>query len=85
MPYSVYIIYSSESDRYYCGFTSNLQQRVSQHNDPDFDAAKTTSRYKGPWVLIWSQGYESKSEALKKEKSIKKRGIKRFLNDMGGC
>ena len=85
MDYCVYIIFSENSNRYYCGSTSNLGRRVEQHNDSRFDAAKTTSRYKGPWVLIWSEEQDSKTQALKKERWIKKRGIKRFLQDIGCC
>jgi len=85
VPYYVYIIYTETNQRYYCGFTSNLEQRVSQHNNPGFDAAKTTSRFKGPWKLIWKEEYLSKTEALKRERWIKKRGVKRFLHGEKGC
>lgn len=34
MSYCVYIPYSSSIDRYYIGMTENLQQGISQHNNP---------------------------------------------------
>ncbi|MBK9150781.1 MAG: GIY-YIG nuclease family protein [Saprospiraceae bacterium] len=30
--YYVYIIYSSETDRYYKGITQNVEKRVAEHN-----------------------------------------------------
>ena len=36
-----------------------------------------------PWQLVWSKNYISRSEAYREEIRIKKRGIKRFLNDVG--
>ena len=85
MAYWVYVLYSENSARYYCGSTSNLEKKIAQHNHPDFDAAKTTTRFKGPWDLVWSEEMNSKTEALKRERWIKKRGIKRFLENASGC
>jgi putative endonuclease len=34
-----------------------------------------------PWVLIHSIALETRLEAVRLEKKIKKRGIRRFLND----
>jgi predicted GIY-YIG superfamily endonuclease len=50
-----------------------------QHNDTGFKASQTTSKYPGPWELVWSQDYRTRSEALAFEKKIKKREIGRFL------
>lgn len=74
-----YILHSEKSKRYYCGQTGNLTQRIRQHNDPTYKGSLTTKRFQGPWQLIWSQESATRSEAMLKEKQIKKRGIKRFL------
>ena len=66
--YFVYILYSESKQLYYKGFTENVISRVEEHN-----AGK--SRYtanKGPWKLIFVQSFVTKSEALRKEKSLKK-------------
>ena len=78
--YYVYILRSKKTGRYYCGQTVNLARRLSQHNDPDNKFTKTTSRYPGPWELVEKYQCDSRSEALKLERKIKKRGIKRFLD-----
>jgi len=70
-----------------CGSTSNLEQRMQQHNDPTYTLTKTTKRFQGPWELIWTEEHSSRREALIREKQIKKRGIARFLDGviLFGC
>jgi len=80
MPFYVYILQSESSGRYYCGLTQNLPTRLSQHNDPTNDLAKTTKRFQGPWRLVWSAKTDNASEAVNLERKIKRRGIKRFLH-----
>ena len=94
MPYYVYILHSQSSGRYYCGQTSDLKRRLRQHNDPNYKLTKTTKRISGPWELVWYEEHKSRSCAMKRERQIKKRGIKRFLEEdfgsvrlkeTGGC
>ena len=77
---SVYILFSKKSNKFYTGFTcDNLLERLRKHN----------SNHKGftgradDWNIAFSEEFETKSQALKKEKMIKKRGAKRFLTDIG--
>ncbi len=77
----VYVIQSNSTGRYYCGQSTDVERRVRQHNDPNYSLSRTTKRFEGPWNLIWSQVCENRSEAMKLEKRIKKRGIARFLED----
>jgi len=92
MPFSVYILQSETTGRFYCGQTNNLEIRMREHNDPDYHGTKTTKRFKGPWKLIWNTECSNRSDAMKIEKRIKKRGIGRYLkeklglkNGAGGC
>jgi putative endonuclease len=82
MSYWAYILQSTTTSRYYCGHTADLDRRLRQHNDPDYHGSKTTKRFEGPWVSVWSQEAESRSEAMKLEKQIKKRGMQRFLQKL---
>ena len=77
MNYHVYILWSASIGRYYVGSTSNLAERFLQHNRGQ---SKFTSKGK-PWILLWNQKCFDKTEALRLENKIKKRGIKRFLED----
>ncbi|MCG8310949.1 MAG: GIY-YIG nuclease family protein [Cytophagales bacterium] len=73
----MYILYSAKLERYYVGSTNNLEDRLRRHN-------KGYGKYtqKGiPWILVSDYRFSTRSEAVKFENRIKKRGIKRFLLD----
>jgi putative endonuclease len=75
MNFKVYVIYSVKLERYYTGYTNNIEKRLVTHNQ---GGKKYTT--KGiPWKLIKTYNCNSVSEALILERKIKKRGIKRFL------
>jgi len=82
MPYFVYILQSETTGRYYCGYTSDPERRLRQHNDPHYRLSQTTKRFEGPWKLIWSKSCASRGDAMKLEKTVKKRGIKRVLEEL---
>ncbi len=63
----VYIIYSKKIDKLYIGTTSNLEHRLKQHNSNQSNYTKN----KGEWVLLYYETFQSKTEALKREKQIK--------------
>ena len=77
MSYIVYILFSESSGRYYIGHTQNIGIRLFQHNTGQ---GNFTSKY-GPWNMVWSKTMGSRSEAMKLESKIKKRGARRFLKD----
>ncbi|MBD3233005.1 MAG: GIY-YIG nuclease family protein [candidate division Zixibacteria bacterium] len=81
MAFYVYVLFSRTSNRFYCGSTRNLQLRIKQHNHPEYTGTLTTKRFKGPWELIWKDQLPSRSDAMRLEKKIKKRGIKRFITE----
>ena len=75
--YVVYILFSEKLNRYYVGHTNNIEKRLTTHNR---GGKKYTT--KGiPWVLIEKYNCASRSEAMQLEKKIKKRGIKRYLDE----
>nr|NQU93315.1 GIY-YIG nuclease family protein [Bacteroidota bacterium] len=74
-----YIIFSETTNRYYVGSAQNVEERLRRHNN---DHSKST-KGKGPWKLLKSFGFETRSEAMKFERKIKKRGAGRFLEDIG--
>jgi putative endonuclease len=81
MSFYVYILQSQSTGRYYCGQTKDLEQRLRHHNDPEYRPDATTRRFSGPWNLVWSEAHQTRSSAMKAEREIKGRGIKRFLED----
>ena len=82
MTYWTYILQSESSSRYYCGSTDDVERRVRQHNDPEYHGSETTKCFQGPWQPVWTQEHPSRSEAMRQERRIKSRGIKRFLDDL---
>lgn len=66
----LYIAYNSVIDRYYVGSSSNLESRLKDHNKKGHKA-KYTRKQKGEWDLIYSEKFETRSEAMKREKQIK--------------
>jgi putative endonuclease len=68
MPFYVYIIYSEKFDVYYKGFSEDLDKRLEFHNT---DKSKYTSG-KGPWKLVYHESFDTRTEAMRREKQLKK-------------
>ena len=64
----VYVLYSRAHDRLYIGYTTNLAGRLKSHNE--LATKGFTVRYR-PWVLLHSEEFDSKREALAREKALK--------------
>ena len=62
-----YILYSSSRDRYYIGSTSDLGKRLAKHNT---DHKGFTGKV-GDWKLVYVEEFDSRAQALAREKKIK--------------
>jgi putative endonuclease len=71
MPYWVYILQSETTGRFYTGQTSDLEGRVKRHNAHESGSGRYTHKQKGPWRLIHSEEYATRSEAMKQERFLK--------------
>ena len=69
MDYYVYILECADNTLY-IGSTNNLEKRVLAHNTAKNGAHYTKIRR--PVVLKYSEKFQSKSEALKREHALKK-------------
>jgi putative endonuclease len=58
----VYILYSSKSDRYYIGHTSNVYRRLEEHNNP-LKTTKYTSKHLQWRMELFFEISESRGEA----------------------
>ena len=67
MHYTVYILYSASVDRFYIGYTSDIDRRLEAHNS---NQSKYTKN-KGPWELVYRETYPEKSKAIKREQFLK--------------
>jgi len=87
MTYFVYILYSKKDHKLYVGCTSNLEQRVKEHNSRKVTATKN----RVPLVLIHSEKLAYKAEAFNRERFLKslwsakfkKKILKEYLNKIG--
>jgi len=66
--YIVYILYSIRYNKIYIGYTSNLEERLISHNELAHKG--WTIKYR-PWSLVYSEQYETKELALKRERELK--------------
>lgn len=68
--YFVYILRTS-SNTLYIGQTNNLERRLKEHNENSKKSAKYM-RYFSSFELVYTEEFESRSEAMKREVQLKK-------------
>ena len=73
--FTVYILFSSSIDKYYVGYTNDLERRLTEHN-------RKKGKYTDggiPWRLVYQEEYESKIEAMNREKFIKSQKSRQYI------
>ena len=64
----VYILYSEKCNKTYTGFTSSIIERFNSHNE--LGTKSYTLKFR-PWTVIYVEFFNSKLEAMKREKYFK--------------
>jgi len=79
--YYVYILQSLKDYGFYIGYTSNLENRIKEHN-----SGKTQSlKRRTPLQVIYKEELLNRIDAIKREREIKKyKGGTRFHKLIGG-
>lgn len=73
MKHVVYILQSLKTNRYYCGQTQNLAERLERHNS----GRNRSTKSERPWQLVWQAEVSNRSEAVLLEtNSLKKKDHK---------
>ena len=67
----IYILKSESTDKLYIGQTANLEERLQKHNNNKVGKLIYTHKQKGPWKLIYSEQYNTRSDAMKRERFLK--------------
>jgi putative endonuclease len=68
----VYAIRNERSGKIYIGQTSDLNRRLKRHNKLLPTKLRSyTAINKGFWVVIYKEQYQTRSEAIKREKYLK--------------
>lgn len=75
--YYVYVLKSERFGNRYVGSTGSVEKRLKEHNA---GSNKYTSSRK-PWVLIHQESFDSKMEALKREKFLKSGQGRKWLDE----
>ena len=78
MVYTVYILYAERSDKIYIGYTSDIILRMKSHNH--FGKGWTAGFR--PWVVIYSEYYESKAAALHRERQLKSAAARQRVREL---
>jgi putative endonuclease len=77
--YFVYVLKSQKDSKRYIGFTDNLERRLYEHNS---GLVKSTKNRR-PLELIYYEKFDSKTEAMKREKFFKTGYGRTFLSTKG--
>ena len=62
-----YILKSVGSGKYFTGVTDNLEEIVTKHNEGYIEHTKN----KGPFILIYKEEFQTRSEAQERENYLK--------------
>ena len=73
--YYVYILHSQKDNKFYTGYTNNLQRRIEEHGAGKVESTKTRS----PLKLIYYEAYTEKEDAQSREVFFKNGSGKRYL------
>jgi putative endonuclease len=74
----VYILQSAKDDSYYIGYTEDLETRLKEHNE----GSTRYTRHKRPWQLVYQEEFNSKTEAIKRERFLKKQKNREFYRKL---
>ena len=78
--FTVYVLYSPSFKKIYIGYTSDLANRLDSHNI--FAKKGYTVKFR-PWELVYSEEYNTKTEAVRREKQLKSAKGREFIwNDI---
>ena len=77
--FTVYVLLSEKDNKQYIGFTDNIQRRLSEHHSGLVDSTK----HRRPMNLIYSEEFESKKEAMEREKFFKSHKGRDYLISIG--
>ena len=73
--YFVYILFSEKLNKYYIGYTKNIESRLELHNH-----GRETYTSKGaPWKLVYFENLDSELSAIRREREIKAKKSRRYV------
>jgi putative endonuclease len=76
--YHVYILYSNKIDRFYTGYTNNLERRFAEHN-------RKKGKYTDmgiPWQIVYTEQFENIEDAKNREADIKAHKSRLYIEEL---
>jgi len=65
--FTLYILQSITTNKFYIGHTEDIQRRLLEHN-----AGKSSSTKSGvPWKIVYTEQYGNRSDAMQRERKLK--------------
>ena len=77
MTYYIYVLLSEIDNNFYTGYTSNLEKRITLHNDGKVKSTK----YRRPLKLVYFEGCLNQQDATHREKYLKTTYGKRYIKN----
>ncbi len=69
-------MFNKKHDIFYIGQTYSLKKRINEHKT---GLGNYTSRYDGEWLYLYSEKFDTRAEAMKREKYFKSLKSKVYL------
>ena len=73
--FSIYILYSTKVDKYYVGESEDVATRLKSHLS---GISKFTS-IADDWKIVYTEEYETRTEAIRREREIKKKKSRKYI------
>ena len=78
MAYYVYVLRSEKDGSYYIGHTSDPEERLKRHSE----RRSGYTRNKAPWKLIYKEAFSTRSEAMQRERDIKRKKSRAYIDHL---
>ena len=78
MAFTTYILVNKDRTRTYVGQTKEVLQRLEFHNK---DKVRST-RFRGPWNVLYSEEHDTRAKAMAREKWFKSRRGREKINEL---
>jgi putative endonuclease len=76
--YYLYILQSERTSRFYIGQTQDVPERLAYHNANYSKSLKN----RGPWRLVYTEQYKTRSEAVLRESQLKSWKDRRMIEKL---
>jgi len=83
MSFITYVLYNTNRDKIYIGYTSDLKSRLKRHNNTlPTKISSFTAKNSGKWKVVYKEDYPTKKEAMLREKQLKSSRGRNFIHSL---